>query len=185
MHRRRPKRGPPFSFSGRPAGRRDPRGGRPPARYSTTQRARTRPAPWYRYDATRSDGGPQAGPFSFSGILLEGATTTGERKQNPRRANGAARNRIRARWRAIGAPCAICGRAIDYSLGMITDPRTGRRRPDPRSFVLDEIVPVSRGGDPFSFENTRPAHWICNARRGDGTRTTGPTTRALPQPWDI
>lgn len=67
---------------------------------------------------------------------------------------------------------------------MVTDPRTGRTRPHPMSFVVDEIVPVSRGGDPLDPANTRPAHWICNARRGDGTRR-GPTTLALPQPWDI
>ena len=85
----------------------------------------------------------------------------------------------------MGQPCAICGKPIDYSLGMITDPRTGRQRPHPMSFVLDEIVPVRFGGDPYSFDNTRPAHWICNSRRGDGTRRTGPTKEALPQPWTI
>ena len=102
---------------------------------------------------------------------------------NPRYANGAARRKVRDRWRAIGAPCGICGRAIDYSLGMVTDPGSGRRRPHPMSFVVDEIVPVSRGGSPTDMANTRPAHWICNARRGDGTR---PRTLGggLPQPFD-
>lgn len=104
---------------------------------------------------------------------------------NPRHTNGAARRKLVARWRALGQPCAICGKPIDYSLGMVTDPRTGRQRPHPMSFVLDEIVPVRFGGDPYSFDNTRPAHWICNSRRGDGTRRTGPTTEALPQPWEI
>ena len=104
---------------------------------------------------------------------------------NPRRANGSARDRIRATIRARGEPCAICGRPIDYSLGMITDPATGRRRPHPMSFVVDEIVPVSRGGSPIDPRNCRPAHWACNARRGDGTRSAGPTTLPLPQPWTI
>lgn len=113
-----------------------------------------------------------------------GFSTAG--RQNPRRANGSARDRIRARIRARGDNCAICGRPIDYSLGMITDPRTGRRRPHPMSFVVDEIVPVSRGGDPYAADNCRAAHWICNARRGDGTRRPpGPTTAALPRPWEI
>lgn len=105
---------------------------------------------------------------------------------NPRRANGSARDKLRARIAAQGAPCAICGRPIDYALGMVTDPRTGRRRPHPASFVIDEIVPVSRGGDPLDPANVRPAHWICNARRGDGARP-GPATRALPlpQPWPL
>lgn len=104
---------------------------------------------------------------------------------NPRSANGAARRKIRDRWRAMGEPCAICGRPIDYSLGMVRDPHTGKTRPHPMSFVVDEIVPIRFGGSPISMDNTRPAHWICNARRGDGTRTKAPTRLALPQPWEI
>ena len=116
---------------------------------------------------------------------------------NPRRWNGSRRNKIRERWRAIGAPCAICGKPIDYSLGMITDPVTGKCRPHPMSFVIDEITPVSRymeGGycspeaAATDFDNTRPAHWICNARRGNGKRKkSGPpryTAEDLPQPFD-
>lgn len=103
---------------------------------------------------------------------------------NPRYANGARRRKIQARWRAIGAPCGICGKPIDYSLGMVADPRTGKRRPHPMSFVVDEIVPVSLGGDPLDFENTRPAHYICNARRGNGTRKA-PVQMPIPQPWEL
>lgn|GEM_PF-282398 len=133
---------------------------------------------WYRdmVAASDDDGPPHGARFRFGGTLA---------RQNPRRANGSARNRIRAIWKARGENCAICGRPIDYSLGMVTDPRTGRRRPHPASFVVDEIVPVSKGGDPFSVANTRPAHWACNARRGDGTRKGGPTALPLPQPWDL
>ena len=65
---------------------------------------------------------------------------------------------------------------------MVIDRVTGKRRPHPMSFVVDEIVPVSKGGDPLDFGNTRPAHWICNARRGDGTRR-GVSTAPLPQPF--
>ena len=112
---------------------------------------------------------------------------------NPRYANGARRRKIRDRWKAIGAPCGICGKPIDYSLGYITDPVTGKRRPHPMSFVVDEICPVSKwreGG--FSsameaattFSNTRPAHYSCNARRGDGTKQKK-VARPLPQPWDL
>ena len=79
---------------------------------------------------------------------------------NPRRANGSARDKIRARWKAIGAPCALCGKSISYDLGMITDPVTGKRKPHPMSFVVDEIIPVSKGGSPLVFENTRPAHLL-------------------------
>lgn len=79
------------------------------------------------------------------------------KKSNPRRANGTRRNRIRDRWRAIGAPCALCGLEIDYSLPA----------GDPMSFEVDEIVPVSRGGDPLDFDNTQPAHRICNQKKGN------------------
>lgn len=101
---------------------------------------------------------------------------------NPRYANGNARRKLRDRWRAIGAPCGICGKPIDYSLGMVTV--NGKRRPHPMSFVVDEVVPVSKGGDPLDFDNTRPAHWICNARRGDGTRSNRSLGGSLPQPFD-
>jgi hypothetical protein len=104
--------------------------------------------------------------------------------RDPRKANGTKRNAIRARWRAIGDPCHLCGKPIDYSLGMVTDQRTGKRRPHPMSFVVDEIVPVSKGGDPLDFANTQPAHWLCNARKGDGTRGRK-ASLPLPQPWDM
>lgn len=100
---------------------------------------------------------------------------------NPRKANGNARKKIRDRWRAIGAPCALCGKPIDYNLGLVKTPGGGMR-PHPMSFVVDEIIPVSKGGSPFEFSNTRPAHWICNARRGDGTRKRTQTS-PLPQPF--
>lgn len=84
---------------------------------------------------------------------------------NPRRANGARRDAIRKRWRSIGAPCWLCGKPIDYSLP------AGH----PMSFEVDEVVPVSKGGDPLDFGNTRPAHRSCNQRRGNKTvaRATG------------
>lgn len=79
-------------------------------------------------------------------------------KNNPRYANGNKRRAIRERWKAAGEPCGICGKPIDYSLGFITDATTGKKRLHPMAFVVDEIVPVSKGGDPLAFENTRPAH---------------------------
>ena len=60
----------------------------------------------------------------------------------------------------------------------------GKRRPHPMSFVVDEVVPVKYGGDPLDFDNTRPAHWICNARRGAGDRCKPALGGALPQPFD-
>ena len=101
---------------------------------------------------------------------------------NARRSNSTLRNKQRAYWKARGLPCGICGQAIDYSLGYIKDPLTGKRRMHPMAFVIDEIIPVSRwreGGysSPEAcaqdISNQRPAHYICNARRGDGTRSSG------------
>lgn len=78
-------------------------------------------------------------------------------KPNPRYANGSRRRAIRDRWRSLGAPCAICGGDIDYSLP------AGH----PMSFEVDEIVPVSRwkeGGYAsaeacaLDFRNTQPTH---------------------------
>lgn len=40
----------------------------------------------------------------------------------------------------------------------------------PMSFEVDEIVPVSKGGDPLDFDNTQPTHRVCNQRKGDGRR---------------
>lgn len=76
---------------------------------------------------------------------------------NPRRANGHRRTRLRRVVAARGEPCAICGQPIDYSLPP----------GDPMSFELDEIVPVSRGGDPLDIRNVQPTHRICNERKGN------------------
>lgn len=90
---------------------------------------------------------------------------------NVRYANGHRRRSIRARWASIGAPCALCGKPIDYSLP------AGH----PMSFEVDEIVPVSRGGDPLDFANTQPAHRICNQRKGNGRkRFNGKHAGGLP-----
>ena len=83
-------------------------------------------------------------------------------KPNPRRANGSGRSKLR-RWLASqGRPCWICrafGRpgAIDYNLP------PGH----PYSFEVDELVPVSRGGDPLDHSNVDAAHRCCNQWRGN------------------
>ena len=93
-------------------------------------------------------------------------------KQNPRRANGSRRTALRKRVAAMGLPCALCGKAIDYSLPA----------GDPMSYELDEIIPVSRGGDPLDPEKVQPAHRCCNQAKGNGTarkpkRDAFPTSR--------
>ena len=92
------------------------------------------------------------------------------KKNNPRYANGSRRRKMRARFIAMGLPCAICGRPIHYD-----EPSDSNH---PLSFVIDEKYPVSRyrefgydtpaeaAADP---ENTQPAHWVCNARKSAKT----------------
>ncbi len=85
-------------------------------------------------------------------------------KNNPRRANGNARNKLRSWLRAQRRPCWIC-RAfgldgeIDYSLP------PGH----PMSFEVDELVPVSLGGDPLDYANVDAAHRCHNQWRGNKT----------------
>ena len=83
---------------------------------------------------------------------------------NPRYAKGTARTKLRRRLRAEGRGCWICrafGRpdAIDYSL-------PARH---PRSFEVDDLVPVSLGGDPTDYGNVDAAHRECNIWRGNRT----------------
>lgn len=71
---------------------------------------------------------------------------------NPRRRNSNARNKLRAKHKAAGETCYICGQAIDYTL----------KPPHPYSYVLDETIPIKHGGNPYSYDNTHAAHWWCN-----------------------
>jgi hypothetical protein len=81
---------------------------------------------------------------------------------NPRNRNGAARRAVVAWLRSQGRGCWICrafGRdpTIDYSLPA----------GDPMSFECDELVPVSKGGDPYDPANVDAAHRRCNQWRGN------------------
>ena len=82
--------------------------------------------------------------------------------QNPRRTNSSKRNNLRAWLRSQHRGCWICrvfGRPdyIDYSLP------AGH----PLSFEVDELVPVSKGGSPYSRTNVDAAHRRCNQWRGN------------------
>ena len=95
---------------------------------------------------------------------------------NPRYSNGARRRAIRKRLLASCDTCAICGQRIDKSL----------KTPDPMSPEVDEIIPVSKGGDPLDISNCRLVHRICNQRRGNKPASLSP--RQLPpiphsRPW--
>lgn len=85
-------------------------------------------------------------------------------KPNVRRRNGNARNKLRGWLRSQGQPCWICQAAgrpgiIDYSLP------AGH----PLAFEVDELVPVSLGGDPLDRANVKAAHRCCNQWRGNRT----------------
>lgn len=90
---------------------------------------------------------------------------------NPRYQNGALRRKHRARLKAIGGPCGICG----GKLGPIhyDEPSDARH---PLSFVVDEIRPISkyklfgyesREDAANDWNNLQPAHWCCNAAKGN------------------
>ena len=92
------------------------------------------------------------------------------KKINPRQSNGNLRRKYRARYKAMGAPCSICHGA----LGEIRYDQESCAK-NPLSFVLDEVIPVSKweqGGfnspreAAETWSNVAPAHWICNQRKG-------------------
>lgn len=91
--------------------------------------------------------------------------------KNIRYKNGNFRRKMRARFKAQGAPCGICGGklgAIDYDA-----PSDAKH---PLSFVIDEIRPVSRWRE-FGYENPeeaiadksnlQAAHYCCNAAKSN------------------
>lgn len=92
-------------------------------------------------------------------------------RRNPRYANGNLRRKHRARIRAQGGECGICrGRLgpIHYD-----EPSDAKH---PLSFVVDEIIPVSRWKQ-FGYDspeaaandygNLQAAHWCCNAAKSN------------------
>lgn len=86
-----------------------------------------------------------------------------------KRPNASERKKTRKRLQAIGAPCAICGKPIDYSLDWWIDPRDGKRKRHPYSFEYDHKKPYARGGT-NAWSNAQPAHRICNERKGTGKK---------------
>lgn len=68
--------------------------------------------------------------------------------------NSALRNKHRAVI-ARGKPaCHICGKAIDYTLPHL----------DPKSFVLDHVTPLHKGGSDL-LSNKKAAHRDCNSAK--------------------
>ena len=95
--------------------------------------------------------------------------------KDPRKQRPALRRSLRARVIATYDTCAICGREVDKTL----PPN------DPMAPEVDEIIPVSRGGSPYDWDNLQLTHRICNQRKGnrmvgdiDVTKIENPTPNA-------
>ena len=104
--------------------------------------------------------------FVPEGVAMIG----GAHMNNPRYKNGALRRKNRARLKAQGLPCYLCGRPIHYDEPSDHD--------HPWSFVIDEAIPVSRWkefGYPSpeavanDYTNLRAAHYICNLQKSNRT----------------
>lgn len=92
-------------------------------------------------------------------------------RKNPRHTNKSRRNKYRARLKAQAGECGICkGRLgpIHYD-----EPSDAQH---PLSFVVDEIIPVSRwkefGYDSpeavaLDWNNLQAAHYCCNQAKGN------------------
>lgn len=78
-------------------------------------------------------------------------------KPNPRRKNGSRRTKQRNRVIAASDTCALCGKPVDKTI----------KTPHDLSPEVDEITPVSLGGDPLDYDNMQLTHRICNRLKGD------------------
>lgn len=65
---------------------------------------------------------------------------------------------MRKRLAAVQRECWLCLEPLRFD---VTDPR------DPKFVVIDEEVPVSKGGDPLDESNCNLVCRCCNARKGD------------------
>lgn len=70
--------------------------------------------------------------------------------------NTTQRDRDRAAIRRTKPPCGICEGEIDYTLNHL----------DPDSYVVDHIIPFSRGGAD-DLSNKQAAHRSCNRTKSD------------------
>lgn len=96
---------------------------------------------------------------------------------NPRYRNGNMRRKYRARLKAMGAPCGICkGRLGEIHYDEPSD------HLHPLSFVIDEIIPVSRWKEygyknpeeaAQDWSNLQAAHYCCNLAKSNKVQKNG------------
>ena len=77
--------------------------------------------------------------------------------KDPRKARPGLRQSLRKRVLATYDTCAICGREVDKSL----PPN------HPLAPQVDEIIPVSRGGSPYDWDNLQLTHRECNIKKSN------------------
>ena len=77
--------------------------------------------------------------------------------KDPRKLRQGLRATLRKRVLSTYDTCAICGREVDKSLPYL----------DPLAPEVDEIIPVSRGGSQYDWDNLQLVHRICNQRKGN------------------
>jgi 5-methylcytosine-specific restriction endonuclease McrA len=83
------------------------------------------------------------------------------------------RDRDRATIRRTKPPCGICEEPIDYSLHYL----------DPMAYVVDHIMPLSRGGLD-ELANKQAAHRSCNRAKSDKlAEDLAPRTFVTSRSW--
>lgn len=78
---------------------------------------------------------------------------------NPRRANGHRRDQVVKRVKAEEDTCALCDGLVDKTLPHL----------NPMSAVVDEDIPVARGGSPYDRSNCHLMHRTHNRWKGTMT----------------
>jgi hypothetical protein len=94
---------------------------------------------------------------------------------NPRYSNGHRRRELRARVLATEDMCALCDQPVDK----------GIPQPDPRAPVLDEDIPVSRGGSPYQRANVHLMHRSCNRWKSTMTLAEARAARVEKQGVEV
>lgn len=89
---------------------------------------------------------------------------------NPRYANGHRRRTLRKRVLAAYTHCALCGKPVDKTLPA----------GDPGAAEVDEIIPVSLGGDPLAWTNVQLAHRRCNQAKRNNPHWNPPAAPRTP-----